>query len=202
MAFGQQRGTQLNLAQIYTALKTRFGETSESYDDYKGSFAFPFFLHLQKSGRSYPYLLRIRDHKGSLEFDFRRVIDPNDKHYDRDVYHEPLAEEFSREEINAFVIYFFGFLEGYFSVIGTERTEFFFRTIEARWAVYGCKDGQFFEEAYDSEEAYRAAIEGIETLRVHWHSKQTHLLHRRPAIEQNVGTCLLHVAHTQRVKMG
>jgi len=162
MADASRKDTSLNLAQIYTALRHLFGETSEGYDNYKGSFAFPLFLHLKKGSQSYPYMLRIRDHKGSLEFDFRRVIDPGDKQYARDAYHEPLAEEFGREEMNAFIVYFYGFLKGYFSVAGKEQTQFFYRSIEACWGVYGCRDSQFFERAYEDEEEYRKAIRELQ----------------------------------------
>ena len=162
MANARRKDTSLNLAQIYIALRRLFGETSEGYDDYKGSFSFPLFLHLKKGSQSYPYMLRIRDHKGSLEFDFRRVIDPGDKHYDRNVYHEPLAEEFSREEMNAFIVYFYGFLKGYFRVTGQEQTQFFYRSIAACLAVYGYRDGQFFEQAYKDEEEYWQAIKELQ----------------------------------------
>lgn len=154
----------LSLAQIYTALTSLFGESSELYDDYRGSFAFPLFLHLHKEGQSYPYLLRINDHKGSIEFNLYRVFDPNDRRHDRSVYHEPFEDEFGREEINYFISYLYGFLKGYFRVVGEREARFFFRTVPAIWAIYGWKNGQFFEEQYDSEEAYHAAIHELEQL--------------------------------------
>ncbi len=162
MTDASRKETSLNFAQIYTALRHLFGETSEGYDPYKGSFAFPLFLHLKKGSQSYPYMLRIRDHKGSLEFDFRRVIDPGDIQGARDAYHQPVAEEFNREEMNAFIVYFYGFLKGYFGVVGKAQTQFFYRSIEACWAVYGYRDGQFFERAYEDEEEYRKAIKQLQ----------------------------------------
>ena len=153
---------ELSLAQIYTVLTDLFGDSSNLYDDYKGSFAFPLFLHLQKQAQSYPYLLRIKDHKGSIEFNLYRIFDPNDRRYDRNVYHEPFEDEFGREEINYFTSYLYGFLKGYFNAVGGREVRFFFRKVPAIWAVYGWKDGHFFEEQYDSEDAYRAAIHELE----------------------------------------
>ncbi|MFM7172080.1 MAG: hypothetical protein ACKO4U_03475 [Caldilinea sp.] len=182
MANARRKDTALNLAQTYIALRCLFGETSEGYDDYKGSFAFPLFLHLQKGSHSYPYLLRIRDHKGSLEFDFRRIKNPDDIHHDHPAYHDPLAEEFSREEINSFILYFNGFLKGYFSVVGKEQTQFFYRSIAACLAVYGCRDGQFFEQAYEDEEEYWQAIKELQ-------QHESYLRHRTDSSPAPASAC-------------
>lgn len=158
----RQRDGELNLAQIYAALVSLFGETSHLYDDYKGSFAFPLFLHLRKGEQSYPYLLRINDYKGALEFNFYRVVARNDHRYDRSVYHEPFAEEFAREEINYFRSYLYGFLEGYFSVVGAQEGRPFFRAVPAIFVIYGWENGHFFETQYESDETYRAALDEFE----------------------------------------
>ncbi|NCC86099.1 MAG: hypothetical protein EOM03_18660 [Clostridia bacterium] len=165
MAQAREKDIVLTFPQLYTVLKCLFGESSESYDHYKGSFAFPLYLHLKKGSQSYPYMLCIRDHKGSLEFDFYRITDLNDRQYVQNVYHEPLVEEFSREEMNAFVVHFYGFLKGYFSIVGKTQTQFFYRSIEACLAVYGCLDGEFFERVHEDEEEYRIAVKELQTRR-------------------------------------
>jgi hypothetical protein len=85
--------------------------------------------------------------------------------YDHQMAREPFELEFSRQEINYFISYFSGYIEGHFhsrkSVIPSEQ---FFRTIGSNHIIYGYKDGKYFEECYESQSAYQAAIENLELL--------------------------------------
>ena len=67
---------QLNLAQVYLALKHLSGESGEYIDDWKGSFSFPFALDVIKNQREFAYLLDVRNHRGSLEFVVRKIVPP------------------------------------------------------------------------------------------------------------------------------
>ena len=97
LEYRRAENDKLNLARTFVALESLFGKSGHFFDSYKGSFIFPLFLGVQKNAQEYPYILCIRDHKGSLEFAFRRVIDAKDKQFDRRVYHKPFADEFSRD---------------------------------------------------------------------------------------------------------
>ena len=62
----QREGEYLNLAQVYVTLKSICGESGRFFDDWKGSFSFPFLLEIIKLGKTYPkYLLDIYDFRGS-----------------------------------------------------------------------------------------------------------------------------------------
>ncbi len=158
LEFRRSEESKLNLAQTFVALESLFGKSGHFFDDYKGSFDFPLFLSLHKNNQDYPYLLCVRDHKGSLEFTLRRVVDEEEKQYNRDVYHKPFAEEFPREEINQLIIHLYGFLQGYIEAIAPSYDRAFFRTIEACWGIYGYQNGEFFEREYENEDEYHDAI--------------------------------------------
>lgn len=153
----RRKESTLNLAQTFVVLEALFGETSRDYDDYKSSFEFPLFLHLQKSSGSYPYVFKVLDYKGSLEFNLYRIIDGEDQTC-RAAYQKPRSAEFSSDEIEFFYNYFFGFLEGYFSTACSTIIRPFFRTMDSCWGIYGCKNGKYFEKYYATEKTYTAAI--------------------------------------------
>ncbi len=158
----------LNLAQIYTALKHLCGESGSSFDDWKCSFSFPFALEVRKAGKKFDYLLNVVDYRGSVEFNLRKPIAPDDEKYDKDArmkIHQPFEEEFSREEINQFIALFYGYLAGYFKSVSKYHDEFFFRFISSNHVLYGYRDGRFFEEEIESEEKFEAAIAALEEIK-------------------------------------
>jgi hypothetical protein len=65
----RQQGEELNLAQLYVTLEQICGKSNQFFDDWKGSFSFPFFLEISKAGQTFDYLLEIYDHRGSLYWD-------------------------------------------------------------------------------------------------------------------------------------
>lgn len=161
--FSRSDEEQLTLAEAYLALKARFGESSPLYDRYKGSFSFPFFLRIDKESelgttRKLPYLFIVRDYKGSLEFNLRRIIEQTDTEIRREIVHEPFEDEFSKAEIGFFYAYFSGFLEGYGKTVLQQHNEFFFHDIQAVLGLYGYADGAFFHSFYETTDAYDDAV--------------------------------------------
>lgn len=158
----EEKGELLKFSEVYVALQQLCGRSSKIYDDWKSSFSFPFLFEIHKEENVFPYLLTIRNFRSSLEFKFRRILDPDDKQYDRDVIHEPFEDEFSAEDIHKFLTFFHGYLEGYFSVIKKHYDTFFFKRVDSNLILFGYKNNEFFEEQYEDQETYHAAIEELE----------------------------------------
>ena len=141
------------------ALKRLFGESGNYYDDWKGSFSFPFLIYLQKE-EEFGYLMNIYNIKSSIEFKIAKLIHADDKRLERDILHNPF-EEFPREEINYLIDYFVGFLTGYFKSVRDRYDEFFFKTVKSNLILFGYRDGCFFDNQYENEEEFRKAIQDL-----------------------------------------
>jgi hypothetical protein len=149
-------GGGLDFPRVYFILKLVYGRSGYAYDDWKGSFAFPFAIDVIKGDHVFPYLLKIHNHRSILEFSIRKVV--GDKSQADGIYHHPFTEEFSREEINYFLAFFYGYLEGRLEVAlenGARMTKFIHK-VDSNLILYGCRQGQFFEEQYDDEDEFEA----------------------------------------------
>ncbi|HMV87511.1 MAG TPA: hypothetical protein PLD20_14355 [Blastocatellia bacterium] len=156
----QQRreGGALGLAETYTALTRLLGESSENYDPWKCSFSFPCLLEVKRESGAYGYALHIVDIKGSVNYRLYKLLDRDDKRFDRQVIQPPFAEEFSRAEINHFIAFMTGYLEGYFDAIKKLRHKWFFRKVQCEFILYGFQRGRFFNRRFSSESAFRKAV--------------------------------------------
>ena len=148
-----------SLSRMYTTLKILFGESSEYYDDYKGSFFFPFLIYFCIGKEEFGYLMDLHDTKGSVEFNMAKLIHANDKRFERNILRDPF-EEFPRKEINDFIDYFVGFLTGFFETVAEQYDKFFFKTIESNLVLFGFK-GSFFDFRCKNEEIFRKAIQKL-----------------------------------------
>jgi hypothetical protein len=163
----ENRGKLLQLGQIYAALRELFGESSACFDDWKGSFCFPFGLSIRRASGTFQYVFDIHDWKAWVEFGFRKVIEADLAGIDRSVIRQPFEDEFSKDEMNRFVTYVYAYLQGYCKTAFREQgPEPFLRQVQAKHGLYGYCDGRFFEQGYSSHheyeearEAYRQAIE-------------------------------------------
>ncbi|WP_207687077.1 hypothetical protein [Desulfonema limicola] len=97
-----------SFSKMFTALKLLFGESGKYYDDWKGSFSFPFLI-LNKDKEEIAYLMNIYNIRSSIEFGMRKLIKSADDTLERDIIHKPF-EDFPREEINYFINFFVGYL--------------------------------------------------------------------------------------------
>ncbi|BBD62960.1 hypothetical protein NIES2109_58100 (plasmid) [Nostoc sp. HK-01] len=162
---GRDDKDKLNLAQIFVTLTYLFGDSSNWIDDWKGTFSFPILLILEKLQGKFFYLLDIYDNRGTLYFIFYRILEADVEGYDTQILREPFELEFSRQEINHFISYFHGYLEGCFkSIKALLPSENFFRKIGSNHIIYGYKDDDYFEEHYESQEEYQVAIENLELM--------------------------------------
>lgn len=157
--WGQERqGGGLGLAETYVALTMLLGESSENYDPWKCSFSFPCLLEVKRESGVYGYALHIVDIKGGVNYRLYKLLDRDDKRFDRMVIQPPFAEEFSRAEINHFIAFMTGYLEGYFDAVKKLWQKWFFRTVQCEFILYGFQRGRFFNRQYSSESAFREAI--------------------------------------------
>ncbi len=152
------------MAHLYAALKTIFGESTSMYDDYKCSFGYTFAVEVKKNGQKSKYIFNFVDMKGGLDFYFKRVIQDKEelKKYDTSILYHPFEEEFSKKEMaylmRWFTFYLVGFMESYREYYSEE----FFRSNSSCLMVYGYVDKTFFTEYYEGEEEFRSAIEELE----------------------------------------
>ena len=149
-----------SFSKMYITLKELFGESGKYYDDWKGSFSFPFLIYFQKGEEEFGYLMNLYNIRSSIEFNIAKLIHADEEQFKRDVLHSPFAE-FPREEINYFINYFVGFLTGYFESIKDRYDEFFFKTAESNLILFGYKDGCYFDDQYENEEEFREAIQEL-----------------------------------------
>jgi hypothetical protein len=145
-----------SFSKMYVALKKLFGEGGNCYDDWKGSFSFPFLIYFQKK-EEFGYLMNLYNLRSSIEFKMAKLIYADNESFKRDVLHNPF-EEFPKEEINYFINYFVGFLTGYFESIKDQYDEFFFNAVRSNLILFGYKDGCFFDNQYKNEEEFNEAL--------------------------------------------
>ena len=152
----------LNLAKAFLALEHLFGASSKSFDRRKGSFSFPLLLVLERPTETFFYLLRVFDRRGEIEYDFYRIVLEGSEL--DNIYHEPYEQEFSSEEINLFICYFQGYLTGIASWFCKQYSKPFMKSVASSNILYGYRDGEFFEENYEStEECDRARQKFLDT---------------------------------------
>jgi hypothetical protein len=156
------RGDALNFAQVYLALREIAGESGWYFDHWKGSFSFPFALEVRRAERSFSYLLEIRNQRDSLCYPIRRIVAPEDRRLKEYRIHPPFADEFSREEINRFLVRLYGYLTGVWRGLRGRPLKPFLHAVPSNLIVFGYCGGVAFEEHYDSEEAYHAACQSYE----------------------------------------
>lgn len=161
----QQENQDLTLPKMYVLLTFIAGETSKFYDDWKGSFCFPFLIRIKKKTQELNnHLFIISDWRGNLEFRFKRLIGENENYVgiERDIVRQPFESEFSREEIDYFIVYFYSYLVGYFEGIGKIPHDNFFKHIDSNLILYGSTNGQFWEKYYEEYDYYHQRLEELQ----------------------------------------
>jgi hypothetical protein len=149
-----------SFSKMFVALKELFGDSGKYYDDWKGSFSFPFIISFKKAEEEFQYIMNIYNIRASIEFNIAKLIQADDERFERDVIHEPF-EEFPREEINYFINYLVGFLSGYFESVRKRYDEFFFHAVQSNLILFGYKDGIYFDKQYEKEGNFRNAIQKL-----------------------------------------
>jgi len=99
-----------SFSKMFIALKELFGDSGKYYDDWKGSFSFPFIISFKKSEEEFRYIMNIYNIRSSIEFNIAKLIQADDERFERDVIHEPF-EEFPRRKSTILLITWSDFLQ-------------------------------------------------------------------------------------------
>ncbi|QEP43487.1 hypothetical protein D5085_10320 [Ectothiorhodospiraceae bacterium BW-2] len=62
--------------------------------------------------------------------------------------------------------YIVGFLTGYFESVNKGYDEFFFHTVRSNLILFGYKDGNFFDNQYETEEKFNEALQEVSSPKV------------------------------------
>lgn len=159
LALDRHGPDELNLPKTLLVLEAKFGRSSTYLDDWKQTFSFPFLLAITKPSETFYHLLTIADYRGALEFWLYRIGDDLKYSQERlDISHQPIANEFSDDEIKYVISYLWGFLEGYASQRCQGEIKPFFRHVDSNHVIYGYWDGKFVEEQIDDLEEYEQMV--------------------------------------------
>ncbi|MEI7696237.1 MAG: hypothetical protein WCI64_11420 [Chlorobium sp.] len=150
---------------MYVTLKDIFGESGTYYDDYKGSFSFPFLIYFKKGEEEFGYAMNIYNVRSVIEFNMAKLIHADDKTATRGILNHPF-DEFPESEITYFINFFVGVLSGYFKVTSKGYDKFFFHSVQSNLIVYGYKDGKFFQNHYNSEKKFNKVIQELRTIEI------------------------------------
>ena len=151
-----------SFSRMYVSLKSFFGESGRFYDDWKGSFSFPFVINFQKGEEEFSYLLNISSMRSCIECRISKLILADDVSFDRGLSHNPF-NELPRQEIKFIINYLAGFLTGYFKSIAHSYGERFFKVVGSNHILYGFNEGRFFDNYYETQEEFYAAIEELKS---------------------------------------
>ncbi|QEP43484.1 hypothetical protein D5085_10305 [Ectothiorhodospiraceae bacterium BW-2] len=91
-----------SFSKMYITLKDLFGESGKHYDDWKGSFSFPFLIYFRKEEKEFGYIMNIHNIRSSIEFNIAKLIHADNENLERHILHNPF-DEFPREEITYFI---------------------------------------------------------------------------------------------------
>jgi len=148
---------------MYVTLKHIFGESGSYYDDYKGSFSFPFLIYFKKGEEEFGYAMNIYNVRSVIEFNMAKLIHADDKTATRGILNHPF-DEFPESEITYVINFLVGYLTGYFRMLVKGYNEFFFHSVQSNLIVYGYKDGKFFQNHYNSEKKFDKVIQELRTI--------------------------------------
>jgi hypothetical protein len=150
----------LTLGKALTCLENLFGKSSEFLDTWKCSFTFPLLLQLNRQTGKFLYLLRIGDFRGMLDFSLHRFLVSGTDDLNIDAYHDPVEHEFSRDEIDRLLCYIYSFLTGMGQTLKPPKP--FLKRVESQNLIYGYDGNDFFEDDFNSDTDFNAAINTFE----------------------------------------
>ena len=160
----QKQNQTLNLPKLYAILTELAGKSSKLHHKSKSSFCFPFLIKIEKKDKELNnYLLILSDWGGYFDFRFKRLIGEDKKYanVEQDVTMEPFEDEFSAEEIDYFVFYFYRCLVCYFEKVYQANHENFFKYVDRYLILYGYTDGEFWEKHYEEYDYYTQRLDEL-----------------------------------------
>ena len=150
-----------NRAKMYASLRWLFGECGKCYDDWKGSFSYPFLIYIKNGEEEFEYLMNIFNTRSAIEFKLLKLVPSGDEKLNSMILYKPF-DDFPREEINNLNQYFTAFFSGFFKSVSKKTCEPFFGTVDSNQIVFGCKDGKYFDDHYEDRNQFHEAIKELE----------------------------------------
>lgn len=146
----------LSLPQTRAGAERVFGPSCDVRGD-KGSFRFPLILSAATNAGPMRYAVVLQDVKGTIELPFFRlheepVPDPSVPEQD------PGPAGLSPSAVSGLTCWILGYLEGRGQ---SAEPGPFCHVVRASLIIYGCADGEFFENSYDNLTAYEHAHAAI-----------------------------------------
>ena len=148
-------------AKMYASLRWWFGECGKCYDDWKGSFSYPFLIYIKNGEEEFEYLMNIFNTRSAIEFKLLKLVPSGDEKLNSMILYKPF-DDFPREEINNLNQYFTAFFSGFFKSVSKKTCEPFFGTVDSNQIVFGCKDGKYFDDHYEDRNQFHEAIKELE----------------------------------------
>ncbi|NOY94200.1 MAG: hypothetical protein GXP55_23720 [Deltaproteobacteria bacterium] len=164
-----------------------FGRSSSSFDCWKGSFSFPLLLTATRKTRTIRYLLRLRDHRGTVGVSFRRFQWEVVKTSEARCYMEPVDDELSRAEIDRLGRALIEFIALSGEAFMRQKKPFF-HTVDSEFIVYGCSAEGPFEQRFESTEEFEERVQAL--------SREVGDIAREHDLE-NVRSLLADISHVQ-----
>ena len=117
----------------------------------------PFKLTVRRDGREARYLLLLRNVRSLVQPSLYRLKQPGES-FSSSEYHAPFADELSEEDLENVTDFIRGFLVGFLAA--SEWTTPFVKEVRSNLILFGYHPdwGGFFERAYESQDAYEAAL--------------------------------------------
>jgi len=132
------------LGKLYYIFSSLFGETTNTYDDFKCSFIYYFKLSVVNGAEINNYLFNLCDKNGTIFYNLRKLINDEDLHlYKFEVAYPPFSD-FKEDEINYFTFMFLKSFDILGDVLSFRKVNNFVRTINSYSIIYGYRDNRFF----------------------------------------------------------
>ncbi len=154
-----------SFSRMYAALKSLFSESGNCYDDWKGSFSFPFLICFDKGSQTFDYLMNVHNLRSGIEFSLRKLVKFDNTNYDKMLIHKPFPD-FTKEQMNVFLICFVGHLTDFFEAnLHGNYDSFFYKTAHSNLIIFGHQNGAFFDYQFDEPDKFEAKLEELKQVK-------------------------------------
>lgn len=149
-----------SLVNTLVGAELAFGRSSNSFDPWKGSFAFPLLFTATRDHRTIRYLLRLRDVRGAVGIDIWRFQWDPVEESERQAYLQPVDGELSRAEMERLTRSLIELVATHGALM-MRHTKPFFRTVGSELLVYGCSARGAFEQRFETADRYEERVQAL-----------------------------------------
>ncbi len=153
------------LAYFFASFERAYGPSGNLYDSYKGAFSFPFAVKILQPNNVIAYFLHVTCWRGTVEFNFLKMIPSDETRYNKNVIHPPFDDELSESQMQIVCNFIMGFAEGFWKSTERHKDKLekwypeesqyeFVKAIDSNSILFGYKDGHFFEMRFSDQDEY------------------------------------------------